>query len=110
MLIYPEYTLKIKKGELELSENDFFTEFNKRIFIKIVELTDETGHFEFGALGESFNPDEMGRITELRIRREKLSVNSEDILKDSIAKLKNETAGEDRLSDIEKILARKREQ
>jgi DNA primase len=110
MLIYPEYTLKIKKGELELSENDFFTEFNKRIFIKIVELTDETGHFEFVALGESFNPDEMGRITELRIRREKLSVNSEDILKDSIAKLKNETAGEDRLSDIERILARKREQ
>ena len=110
MLLFPEYTLKIKKGELGLCENDFFTDFNKRIFNKIIELTDETGHFEFGALGESFNPDEMGRITELRIRREKLSVNSEEILKDSIAKLKNETAGEDRLSDIEKILARKREQ
>lgn len=110
LLIYPEYTVQIKRGEIELCNDDFFTELNKRIFEKITELTDETGRFEFGALGESFTPDEMGRITELRIRREKLSVNSKEILLDSIAKLKNETSGKDSLSDIEKILARKRGQ
>ncbi|MBQ7820853.1 MAG: DNA primase [Clostridia bacterium] len=108
MLLYPEYTIKVKKGEIKLTQDDFFTAFNKKIFAKILDLTDETGKFEFGMLGEEFSPDEMGRITELRIRREKLTLNSEDILLDSINKLKNENSSTGELSDIEKILARKR--
>lgn len=107
LLLYPEYAVKIKKGAFNLSENDFFTSFGKKIFAKIIELTDETGKFEFGMLGEDFSPDEMGRITEMRIRRERLSVNSEDILEDSIKKLKNESVSGG-LSDIESILNRKR--
>ena len=107
LLLYPEYVVKIKKGAFNLSDNDFFTSFGKKVFSKIVELTDETGKFEFGMLGEDFSPDEMGRITEMRIRRERLSVNSEEILEDSIKKLKNEAVSGG-LSDIESILSRKR--
>ncbi len=109
LLLYPEYTVKIKAGTIELSEDNFFTSFNKRIFKSILDFTDDTGKFEFGMLGELFTPDEMGRITELRIRRERLSVNSEDILLDSINRLKQENSGEAGLSEIEKILAKKRD-
>ena len=109
LLLFPEYTLKIKQGAIELSADDFFTAFGKKVFEKITELTDEVGRFEFGMLGEVFSPDEMGRITELRIRREKLSLNSEDVLSDSINKLKNEAGKTSSgLSDIEKILKQKR--
>ncbi len=109
LLLFPEYTLKIKQGEIELSADDFFTAFGKKVFEKIIELTDEVGRFEFGMLGEVFSPDEMGRITELRIRREKLSLNSEDVLRDGINKLKNEGGKTNNgLSDIEKILKQKR--
>ena len=107
LMLFPEYTLKIKQGKIALSEEDFFTSFGKKVFSKLCELTDDTGKFEFGMLGEVFSPDEMGRITELRLRREKLSLNTEDILCDSINKLKSENYGGG-LSDIEKILAQKR--
>ncbi len=109
LLLFPEYIVKIKSGTISLSPEDFFTALGRKIFEKLLEITDEAGKYEFGMLGEDFSPDEMGRITELRIRREKLSLNSEDILIDSINKLKGEKElGEDSLSDIEKILARKR--
>jgi len=109
LLLFPEYTLKIKQGAIALSADDFFTAFGKKVFEKITELTDEVGRFEFGMLGEVFSPDEMGRITELRIRREKLSLNSEEVLSDSINKLKNEAPKTNNgLSDIENILKQKR--
>ncbi len=110
LLLFPEYTLKIKNKNINLSLDDFFTSFGKKVFEKISELTDETGKFEFGLLGEVFSPDEMGRITELRLRREKLSINTEDVLLDSINKLKSEReSGSSDLSDIEKILKKKRQ-
>lgn len=110
LLLYGEYVVKIKHNKISLTEEDFFTSFGKRVFSKILEFTDETGKFEFGMLGEFFTPDEMGRITEFRIRREKLSVNTEDILTDSINKLKSQTAANGTISDIESILAGKRNQ
>lgn len=109
LLLFPEYACKIKKGELKLEANDFFTSFGKKVFENLLRLTDETGKFEFGMFGEVFTPDEMGRITELRLRREKLSVNSQDVLCDGIKKLKAEKINtSNNLSDIEKILAQKR--
>lgn len=107
LLLFPEYITKIKSGTIKLCVDDFFTSFGKRVFTKLFELTDDTGRLEFGLLGESFNPDEMGRITSLRLRRERLSTNTEDILLESINKLKLECGG-DELSDIEKILEGKR--
>lgn len=107
LLLFPEHVLKIKRGDIALVEDDFFTAFNKRVFSKLIELTDETGKLEFGLLGESFTPDEIGRITQLKLRREQLSLNTEDILIDSIEKLKSENGGQS-LSDIERILAVKR--
>ncbi len=109
MLLFPEYTVAIKSGRIPLVSEDFFTSFGKKVFELTLESTDETGKFEIGMLGEAFNPDEMGRIIEMRLRRERLKSNGEDILKDAIERLKGEKqSGDGGLDEIQKILEEKR--
>ena len=73
-----------------------------------MSLTDETGKFEIGMLGECFNPDEMGRIFEMKLRRERLTYNGEDILQDAVDRLKGEKTAGGGLDDIQRILDEKR--
>lgn len=108
LLYMPEYIAKIKLGKLELSESDFFTNFGKRVFASIMAHSASDGHFEIGALGEDFTPEEMGRITEFRIRREQLVRNGDSIMEDSIAKLKAEATTGESIADIKNIINRKR--
>ena len=109
MLLFPEYTVSVKKGKIQLTADDFFTSFGKKVFEQIIESTDETGKFEIGMLGESFGTDEMGRIIEMRLRRERLTNNGEDILKDAVQRLKSEKQdGDGGIDDIQKILDEKR--
>ncbi len=109
MLLFSEYTVMIKKGKLQLAADDFFTSFGRKVFEQILESTDETGKFEIGMLGESFSTDEMGRIIEMRLRRERLTNNGEDILKDAVHRLKSEKQdGDGGIDDIQKILDEKR--
>ena len=108
LLYMPEYIAKIKSGKLELSESDFFTNFGKRVFASIMAHSEPDGHFEIGALGEDFTPEEMGRITEFRIRREQLVRNGDSIMEDSIAKLKAEATTGESIADIKNIINRKR--
>lgn len=108
MLSFPEYISLVKSGKAELKSEDFFTSFGKRVFDTVMSMTDETGKFEIGMLGEVFNPDEMGRIFELKLRRERLTYNGEDVLRDAIDRLKGEQSGGGGLDDIQKILDEKR--
>ena len=85
LLIYPEYRKKCF-GENLLSQDDFFTDLNKRIYLYL-----ENSFFNCDDkqvdLSEVFTPEERGRINKMRLARMELS-NNESVLIDSINSLK----------------------
>ena len=87
MLYGNEYIKKIRNGEIELAEADFFTEFNKRVFAEIIRLTDSDVAFDEGLLAQTFTVDEMSRIVKMKIDRGGL-VNNDEIFKECINTLK----------------------
>ncbi|MBE6717673.1 MAG: DNA primase [Ruminococcaceae bacterium] len=90
ILTYPELLKKVKDGTAELCADDFFTAFGKKIFEKSIELYSDDISFDYGLLGSEFTPDEMGRITAIVLKRNKLSQNGEQELYDCIKVLKSE--------------------
>lgn len=88
LIIFPEY---MSSGGLKslLSEEIFQCEFTKKVYRELVRnaeaLKDGTETF-----GDSFTPEEMGRITEMTVRRRKLTNNSEDVAIELANSLKKE--------------------
>ena len=87
LLLYPEHRKKLFEDNL-LNSDDFFTELNKRIFeyVKEAYFTYEDSHSN---MSESFTPDEMGRITRMKLSRMELTDNGTEVLLDAIATLRN---------------------
>lgn len=112
LLLFPENLADIKRGKLDLSDNDFFSDFGKRVFCESLMRCDDTGKFDITLLNEVFNTDEMGRITSMVIRRRQLTENGTELLRDMILRLKEETkrrrSEDDELSQIADILANQR--
>ncbi len=112
LLLFPENLAAVKSGKIELSDEDFFSDFNRRVFTEALARCSETGSFDLSLLNEVFEPDEMGRITSMTVRRRKLSENGSELLREMIARLKSETRKlrfeGDELAQIADILARKR--
>lgn len=113
LLMYEEHRVAVAKGVVELTEDDFFSEFSRRVFVKIMELQNSDGGFMFSLLGESFSADEMGRLTRLEIARRSLTENGTNVLRTSIEALRTEKARisakrADPISGIEQLLAAKR--
>jgi len=105
LVLFPEY-IKIAAEKYNLTENDFYTEFNKKVYKAILEINSTNdGNFEEGRFSEIFTPDEVGRIIKMKLRRSELS-NSEEILEDSIARLR--AAKRKKETSIEDILELKR--
>lgn len=112
LLMYPENLTQIKKGTLELSPDDFFSEFNRRVLCESLAMCDETGKFDFTLLNAVFDADEMGRITSMVVRRRQLKENGIELLSDMIKRLREESShrklsGDD-MAQIADILAQKR--
>lgn len=86
LLLYPEHRKRVFDGEL-LTESDFFTDFNKRIFnyLKDAYLS---GDERLVTKSEFFTPDEMGRITRITASRSELSDNGDAVLNECIIALK----------------------
>ena len=89
LLLYEDMRSAVKRKEVDLVPEDFFTEFGRRVFVAIIDA-ENSGGFDIGMLGERFTPDEMGRITKLKISREKLTQNSKAVLSESAAILRAE--------------------
>ncbi len=113
LLLYPENLGLIQKGKLELSESDFFSEFGKRVFREAMSRYNDGGQFDFSMLNEVFNPEEMGRITSMVIRRKQLTDNGTELLRTMTERLREGTrrhnSNSDDLSGIQDILALKRD-
>lgn len=110
LLLYPEHRSAVQEGKVALCENDFFTDFGKRVFCAIGEIG-KTASFETSLLGEFFTPEEQGRIMRYQLARRDLSDNGTAVFAESVAALKRETvqsSGDDPFGDILSIIQNKR--
>ena len=85
MILYPEHRRRVF-AEALLSEEDFFTGLNKRIFTYLRDAHAE-GNDTLYNMSEFFTPEENGRISRMRINRLNIS-NGEDVLVESVSALK----------------------
>ncbi len=105
MLLYPERTAQVCSESPPVTEEDFVTAFNRRVFIAIKRLH-LNGIRDESALGEEFSTEEMGKIYKMKIKREGLDSSSDEVFADNIDALKASHAkGE---LDLDKMIAAKR--
>ena len=84
MLVYPEFRNSVVKDK-RLSNEDFITDLNKRIFEYLCELNENPDIYD---MNSRFNVDEVGRITKIKINRMKFPVNSNESLDEAIEMLR----------------------
>ena len=102
MLLFPEYTEKVRNGKTELTADDFVTEFNKRVFNRLLESGSEGG---LGSFADEFSPEEISRMSSMLVARQELTDNSESVFEESINALKravSESADKD--GDIDSLM------
>ena len=87
LLLDDSYRNLVYQKQVDLSVEDFVTEFGKRAFSAIMQLQGEEFGFEFALLGEACTSEEMGRLTMCMHKRKELS-NSFPIFRECVAKLK----------------------
>lgn len=87
MLLYPEHRKAVVAEGAGLEAADFFTELGRRVFVAVTEMEKSENGYVFSALGEQFNPDEMGRLVRMQRDREDLQTNDESVLRAAIEAL-----------------------
>ena len=108
LLLRPEFAAEIRKGKIPLSEDDFITEFGKRVFAALLSFE---GRSDIGILSETFTQDEISRIVKMQVDRNKLTKNDISVLQDHIRTLKSESAyrpSGDALDDIKNLINKKK--
>lgn len=86
LLLFPEHRKTVFDSAL-LTSDDFFTEFNRRVFDYIsMKYKDDDKHLD---INEYFNEAEVGRITKIKLSRMGLDTNNESVLRESIKSLKS---------------------
>ena len=106
LLLYPEYIDELKRNDELPSTDDFFTEFGKKVYGMMLELS-ENGVFSSEMLGEQLSVDEMSRLEKLRMDRRAVSNNTIEVFRDCLNTLKDAVSG--RSGNIDEIIKRKRD-
>ena len=104
MMLHPERAAKIRSGECDLSESDFVTGFNRRLFSSILKLNEE-GKNDVGMLGNEYTDAEMSRIYEIQVKRNGLDSASEEVFSDNVAALRKAKASQ--ITDIGEMIKAK---
>ena len=86
LLVYPEHRKAVFEKQM-LTVEDFFTEFNKRVFSYIQSSYGNDDYMT--DINDVFSSDEVGRITKMKITRMQLLDNGEAVLLDCIQNLKS---------------------
>ena len=89
LLLREEYRGLIASDKIELSRQDFTSDFYGRAFEKIIALERED-QYDFSLLGEFFNPDEMGRLQGLEQKRRVLTENGKAVFEQCVETVKTE--------------------
>ena len=111
MLLYPEHRKQVFEKNL-LNSDDFITTLNKRIF-EYLSCAYKNGDENFISMNDEFTPDEMGRISKMKITRMQLSSNDDDVLLEAIETLrksldKKSAKKTDTIDKLNAILMKKR--
>ena len=88
LLLFGEYRQAVASGEAALSADDFITDFHRRVFEEVLRLQDSPSGFRPELLGETFGPDEMGRIQKMEVERQGMSENGPEVFRSAIAALR----------------------
>ena len=88
LLLFGEYRQAVAKGEIPLLPEDFFTEFHRRVFAEVMRLEESPAGFRPELLGESFGPDEMGRIQKMTVERQEMAENGPGVFRSAIEALR----------------------
>ncbi len=107
LLLYPQYVEQVKSGAVDLKESHFLTEFNRRIFLSVINPDDVLDD-----LFQDYSIEETGRITKMKIDRMALGDNGQEVFDACVSKLKSavqkqgDKAGEASLESINDLLAK----
>lgn len=104
LLLFPEHRKSVWEGKVSLAENDFFTEFGKRVFKAILQI-DAQNSFEPSLLGEFFSPEEQGRIMRIQLARSELGDNGSTVFAESVASLKRETGQQGEIGSMDDLMS-----
>ena len=113
LLLDPNYRAALHRDQPILSEDDFLTEFSRRVFCAVRDRIGD-GDWEISALNEDFSPEEVGRVFAMRNRRMQLTDNGEKVFSDCVSALKEAVAMEkakksdDPMAALEQLLKNKR--
>ena len=112
LLLYPDKR-KIVFADKLLCADDFYTEFNKRVF-SFIESAYLLGDDSSDWLNENFTPEEVGRIVKMKINRMAFSSADDTVLYDSIDALKRSVQKKEAVKistfeGLDAILKRKRD-
>ena len=112
ILLYDEFRDGVADGKIGLSGEDFFSDFHKRVFEKVIELQGKD-QYDFSMLGQFFTPDEMGRLQGLEQKRRVLVDNGRTVFLQCVETLKKEKSlsvreGENGIDEIRRLLDSKR--
>ncbi|MBO4980176.1 MAG: DNA primase [Clostridia bacterium] len=111
LLLYEEHRSAVRSGKVSLQAEDFFTALGRRMFEEIMRLDATEGGFMFSLLGESFTPDEMGRMQKYMQERSGLTANGSEVLSSSIEALKRAVQkSEEKKGDLSDLILKKRNQ
>lgn len=84
LLLFSEYREEIAQGRAPLTEADFATDFDRRVFCAIMRGHESESGFRFELLGETFTPEEMGRIRKMEVMRQNLSQNGPSAFRSAV--------------------------
>ena len=86
LLLQIEHRKQAFSEQIALTAQDFYTEFGKKVFAYIQAHAEEADVSEF--LNASFTPDEVGRITKMKITRMQLTDNGDAVFAESVRNLR----------------------
>ena len=86
LLLYPEHRKKVFEQNL-ITVEDFYTDLNRRVY-KFIQDAYDSGNSNFENMDEAFSPEEIGRITKMKINRMQLAENGPSVLLECINSLR----------------------
>ena len=109
MLIFDELRGEAAKGLVDISADDFSTDFGRRVFEVICELERSEYGFSKAMLGQYFNVDEIGKLEQIEQSRRAYARNDKSVLLEYVKNLKEEKSLFENKDDINFILNSKRD-
>lgn len=110
LLLQPEHILKVCEPSVGLTADDFVTEFNRRVFEAVISHARKDESFDEGFLSAEFSEAETGRIIKMKVRRMELANNTETVMKECVAKLRESKSKKDinDVNDLKEMIENKR--